>query len=104
MLITSQTRTLLQIFYGFLLYSKYIFKSIRIPDDTFRETLECEWVNSQMLEEYVSISGVTLPPHKKKLERFVQHVALTGFCVVQVWPIFVNCKTIYSLTMTVYDT
>ena len=35
MLISSQTRTLLQIFCEFLLYSKDIFKSMRVADDTF---------------------------------------------------------------------
>ena len=44
-IITSQTRTLLQIFCEFLLYLKDIFKSMRVADDTFYRNSKFEWVN-----------------------------------------------------------
>ena len=46
MLTRSQTRSPLQIFWEFLLNSKVIFKSMRIADDTFKRSSECEWVKN----------------------------------------------------------
>ena len=45
MLNRRQTTNLLQIFYEILLHSQVIFKSMKVADNTFRGTLECEWVN-----------------------------------------------------------
>ena len=42
--------TLLQIFCENLLYFQYIFKSMKIADDTFLGNSECAWVNLQMTE------------------------------------------------------
>ena len=49
MLIISQTTTLLQIFCELSLYSRVIFKSMRVADDPFQRNSECEWVNALML-------------------------------------------------------
>ena len=37
--------TLLQIFCENLLYSKVIFKSMKVADNIFYKNSECEWVN-----------------------------------------------------------
>ena len=50
MFITSQTRTLLQIFCDFLLYSKDIFKNMRVAD-TFYRNSKCEWVKLHVQPE-----------------------------------------------------
>ena len=44
MLIRRQTTNLLQIFCELSLYTQVIFKSMRVADDTFQITSECEWV------------------------------------------------------------
>ena len=46
MLTSGQTTTPLQIFWELFLYSKVIFKSMKVADDTFKRNSECEWVNS----------------------------------------------------------
>ena len=49
MLIRRQTTYLLQIFCEILLYSQVIFKSMRVPDNTFWRMSKCEWVNANMI-------------------------------------------------------
>ena len=45
MLVQSKRSTLLQIFCELLLYTQVVSKSMRLADDTFQSTSECEWVN-----------------------------------------------------------
>ena len=45
MLIKSQATTLLQIFCELSFYTQVISKGMRLADDTFQSTSECEWVN-----------------------------------------------------------
>ena len=49
MLIISQTATFLQIFSEIMLYSKVMFKSMKLADDTFQSNSEYEWVNGVLM-------------------------------------------------------
>ena len=46
MSIKSQTTTPLQIFCELLLYSKVLFKNIKVADDAYERSSECEWVKN----------------------------------------------------------
>ena len=50
MLIRGKVSTLLQIFSELSLYTQIIFKSMRVADDTFQSTSECEWVLVKLVD------------------------------------------------------
>ena len=58
MLIRRHTTNLLQIFYELLLYSQVIFKSMKVPDDTFWRKSKCEWVNQRVVVSKIYMPGV----------------------------------------------
>ena len=68
MLIRSHTTTLLQIFCELLLYSQFIFKSMKVADDTSKSNSECEWVN---------LSNATATFIKRTLEESLSFVVWT---------------------------
>ena len=49
MLIRIQTTNLLQIFCEISFYFKVIFKSMKVADDIWRGSRECEWVKKAMV-------------------------------------------------------
>ena len=65
MLIRRHTTNLLQISYELLLYSQVIFKSMKVPDDTFWRKSKCEWVKlgKYVLASYqrVVVSKIEMP-------------------------------------------
>ena len=64
MLIRGKVSTLLQIFCELSLYTQVIFKSMRIADDTFQSTSECEWVNIVVLTYASHTRGIMTHLHK----------------------------------------
>ena len=84
-----QPTTLVQIFCELSLYSKVIFKSMRVADDTFWRESECEWVKEMsILYGIAIILKVPIPHHGCRLplgrKHLVEHDSIIQNKVVQV--------------------
>ena len=71
MLVRKQTPNLLQIFCKLLLYSQVIFKSMRVPDDTFWRKSKCEWVKGEPRRRGNSTKPILIPAYLPQAKIFI---------------------------------
>ena len=71
MLVRKQTPNLLQIFCKLLLYSQVIFKSMRVPDDTFWRKSKCEWVKGEPQRRGNSRKPILIPAYLPQAKIFI---------------------------------